>query len=111
MSDWMLLNYDPESGAKTEMRLDEFGNMTVRETMPVQDIVEEAKARRLAHDWKKAIKNPYVPVASIPLVMHDDWVRKSGLDSATGAYDRKYYTKKFLNDSDYENLRLIPGKV
>ena len=111
MSDWFLLTYHPDTGHKTECKLDEFGNLRVRETIPADDIIELNKARqRAAGEFSEKRTNGLGrPVASIPIPLYNDFLTRCGKDS-TGQYDKKMY-RKLLNDSDYRHLRVDdPGK-
>lgn len=106
-------DFDPDTGIETSTALID-GQFVVRHKIPrkfLNDLEDENRRRRNDHDWKKAIKNPYVPVASIPENIHYETVAKCGFDPTVGLYDRKHYNKLLTNNPDFENFRLTPGKV
>lgn len=112
MSDWMLFDFDPLTQRRKYMKLED-GLLHVRETMPVDAVIESNK--REANDWQarggwKAAKKGAV-VARVPLILDNAWKKASGFDPTKGGtYDADKYNS-FLDDIDYRHIRTGGGKI
>jgi N-acetyl-anhydromuramyl-L-alanine amidase AmpD len=77
----------------------------VSEVKKINDLTRLANGSGTSSFWKKRY---WVKVASIPLVLIDQWYQQ-GLNF----YDQNDWKKikKLLNDKDYEGLRTAPGRI
>ncbi|MBY0512037.1 MAG: hypothetical protein K2P94_18015 [Rhodospirillaceae bacterium] len=112
MADWLLFDVDPLTRRKKYMKLED-GLLHIRETMPVDEVLEANK--RDANDWQgnggwKAARRGAV-VARVPLILDNAWKTASGYDPAKGGgYDRDKYNT-FLDDIDYRHIRTGGGRI
>lgn len=112
MSDWHLFDYDPITQRRKYMKIED-GLLRIRETMPVDAVIEQNKKE--ANDWQsnggwKAARRGAV-VARVPLVLDNQWKKASGYDPTKGGdYDRDRYNK-FLDDIDYRHMRTGGGRI
>lgn len=85
--------------------------VVIHQVQDVDDIKRINEATRLANGsgttslWQK---RQWVKVASIPLVLLDQWAQQGLNFSDPNDWPR---LKKLLNDSDYSSLRTAPGRI
>jgi len=112
MSDWFLFDADPLTQRKKYMKIED-GLLHIRETMPVDAVIEANK--RDANEWQsnggwKAAKFGAV-VARVPLILDNVWKKASGYNPANGGeYDRDKYNT-FLDDIDFKHVRTGGGRM
>ena len=101
--DWVLFDYDIQTGRQVWSLENGDGTTTYRTDYPVDPTIDENAAVRnmAAPGWK----GDYHRIASIPLnIFHDQLAEASRQD------DDKYISK-FLNDSDNAAWRTKEGRV
>jgi len=109
MADWHLFDFDPLTRRRKYMKI-EAGRLHIRETMPVDEIIEANKQDANAWRGWKAAKYGAV-VARVPLILDNAWKKASGLDPArSGEYDRDKYNS-FLDDIDFRHIRTGGGRI
>jgi len=109
MSDWHLFDVDALTRRRKYMKIED-GLLHIRETMPVDEILEANK--RDANAWRgwKAAKYGAV-VARVPLILDNAWKKASGFEPGkSGAYDRDKYNS-FLDDIDFRHIRTGGGRI
>lgn len=101
-----LLDLDEFSGIESIWHYDPATEETVIEERQVLDQrLDINKADFNAYDGvRNAMKQNFVKVASIPLVIYQELVRK-------GIADDPVAMKKWLNDPDNRYFRTAPGRV
>lgn len=106
--DWALLSYDALTQVSVWIRR-EGTKIRFRETQPVDTLIDVNKERK--NDWqgwtRQKKKDGHI-VASIPITVYNEMVKKCGHDG--GQYDQAKFNK-LLNDSDYSAWRTGGGKL
>lgn len=101
--DWVLYDYDVQTGRQVWSLTNDDGSITFRTDYPVQPTIDINEAQRnMAQDnWK----GDYHHVASIPLnIYHDQLAEASRQDDSA-------YLSKWLNDADNRAWRTKNGIV
>lgn len=101
--DWVLFDYDIQTGRQVWSLLNDDGSTTYRTDYPVQATVDINTAQRnMAQDnWK----GDYHQVASIPLNVYYDQLAEAAKEG-----DEKYLSR-WLNDSDNRAWRTKDGRI
>lgn len=112
MADWHLFDFDPITQRKKYMKIED-GLLKIRETMPVDAVIEANKIE--ANDWQSkggwAAATRGAVVARVPLILDNAWKKASGYNPHSGGeYDRDKYNS-FLDDIDYRHLRTGGGRI
>jgi hypothetical protein len=109
MADWQLFDVDPLTQRKKYMKIED-GLLHIRETMPVEEILEANKEDAKA--WRGWSAAPFgAVVARVPVILDNAWKKASGyVTGAGGEYDQDKYNS-FLDDIDYRNIRTGGGRI
>ena len=103
---WRLLDCD--DGVATYHALDEVSNKTIIKTVqdvePILDI-NQHKRNNASKGWK----GDFHHVASIPVVVWEDWWRELG--SNPGSKENRAWLAAKLNNKDWCKLRTKEGRI
>tara|TARA_R100000963_G_scaffold34772_2_gene29572 strand:+ start:1666 stop:1980 length:315 start_codon:yes stop_codon:yes gene_type:complete len=100
-----VMDRDPVTGKETVFHWNEHDdNYAVEDRQDVTGIIKDATAKRNETDRNTRYGNGMTQVASIPMNMYHDWVRK-------GYTKDQKKMKKLLNSPDLRKFRTRQGKV
>lgn len=98
---------DPLSGIVTEWYAKPDGNVYVRKLRDAVDVVDRNKKLQNMHDG--TYKNSVNVVASVPILLAEQWAAEAGLNMYSKEFDA--YMKRKLNTSDFKYLKTVNGKI
>ena len=109
-----LIDINPDTGIETWHHYDELTDTTTIETIQsdaaIDRILDENKKCQNDRDiWRRGVKNEFVRVAQIPVILIHKWKVEEGLD----VYNREHWdrVKRKLNSPEYSYLRTFHGRV
>jgi hypothetical protein len=106
-----LFDYDPVTKTKTIFHASDDGETFHLETLQdVEDIVESNKASYAATD-ERARWGDIARVASIPMPLMYDLIRRQIIEPADRGYTGGKRFRKWLNDPENRHFKTRPGEV
>ena len=103
----VYLKENPYLGIRTYMIFQPDGVIKIRKTQRVDKIIDRNLA---AQSDFAGFKKPLTMIASVPIVVDQEFKKRAGFNNKTGEYDVGKYNS-LLDDRDNYKLKTVPKKI